>query len=424
MKKLLALALVLSFPAANGGWLLDKVKSGATKVKNAAKRVHNSSAATKLRSKAKSGLKRVGSAVKKGATKATAYVKNKFRTNMELPAKIISTIGKLRQETEAIEDSLLGKYDVSVVTAGLIMLCKECEANPIKVMKSLNDISNYIKKMEELTDETGLRIIPPESTDVLLGYMRDLNNLVYEYSLPYMNNIKKMLNEAIKIQENAEGEEILSCAKKLAKISDDCLKDTEYLEENIDIMAMLISELQARGVDITTLSTCLMNLRNLISSMQTLIKFKATGENLAQTAKTTATNLEQTASMSATTLVNSANSAVLQSTELVNQGIQSSTEKLAEGIDSAMDYTQDAVNKSTEYLNDSANKLNQGMEDLSEKVGDSANNLNRSIEASSQNMANKLGELTSENGNFDELPPYSPQEEPLPYEQAVSVEAN
>jgi len=373
MKKILACALILSVSTASAGWITNKIKSGAQKVKNVAKKVHNSSAAAKLRSKIKSGATTAYGYAKTGAKKVYNYASEKVNENFGLPYQIMSTTKKLRKATQTIENN----YGVTAATTALIALCEECEAKPIRVMRRISDISNYIGEMEEFTKEDGTRVITKESTDLLLEYMRELNSLVYEYSLPYMNNIKKMLNEAENIKWNNSGsEEIQSYAEQLAKISDNYLKDTEYLEESIETMTSLIYNLQALGVDVSTLTTCLMNLKNLISSMQTLTKFKATGENLVQTASSTATNLQQTASMGATNLVNSANSAVLSSTEFINQGVQQTTEKFAEGVSSTLDksteYMNDftegavnAVNRGTEYLNDSANNLSEKLEDIS-----------------------------------------------------------
>ena len=375
MKKILAFSLIISVSAVNAGWLTNKIKSAATAVKNTAKRVHNSSAATALRNKVKSGAKQ-----------AYGYVTNKVSESYGLPYQIVNTVKKLKKDTQTIEINC----GTTTATANLIALCEECEAKPIKVMRSISDISNCIGEMEKLKDKNGVSVIPKESIDILLGYGRDLKNLVDKYSAPYKENIRAMLNGVTAIQSahasTEEATQIVTLSAELAEIMNGCLKDMENLEPNMSRVATLINQLQEQGIDVTILTTCYMNLQNLIQSMNTLTKFKATEDNLVKTAETTVTNLEQTASRSATNLVNSANSAVLQSTELVNQGIQSSTEKLAEGIDSAMDYTQDAANKSAEYLNDSANKLNQGLENLSEKVNDSSNNFNDQVNNGIENI--------------------------------------
>ncbi len=357
MKKILACALLLGVSTVNAGWLTNKIKSAATKVKEAAKKVHNSSVATELRNKVKSEVKKVYS-----------QAIGKVSGNYGLPYKIMSTVKKLRKATQNIENN----YGATSATIALIALCEECEAKPIRVMRNISDISNYIGEMEKLTDENASQIIPKESTDSLLEYMRELNNLVYEYSLPYTNNIKEMLNEATKIQGKAQSEEIRSYAEELAKISDDCLKDTEYLEENIDTMTMLISKLQSLYVNVSTLSTCLTNLKNLINSMQTLVQFKATGQNLVQTAKTTATDLQQTVSKGTATLVNSENSAVQNVTGLVDSTVEN-----------AQDYAQEVVGEGTEYMNNSANGLNQSIEGLAITEEDSANSFNEAMEVES-----------------------------------------
>ena len=375
MKKILTCALILSFSAASAGWLTNKIKSAATKVKTVAQKVHNSSAATKLRSKAKAGLK-----------KAYNYASEKINGNFRLPYQIMSTVKKLRKATQTIENNYGG---IAAATA-LIALCKECEANPIKVMRSISDISDYIGEMEKFTDEDGSRVIPEESTEQLLGYMRELNNLVYEYSLPYMNNIKKMLNEATSINasidESAEDAEedsaeykkakqIRTLTTKLAGIMDDCLKDTENLNDtNMNKIATILEKLQERGVNITTLYNCFANLQNLIQSMQTLTKFKETGEGLINSGQNALNSTQTAANAGFTNAVNAGNKALTQGIGSANKFVTKTMEEAAEGMDNALGAAQDIVDKGSNRLRDSVDDLSERIDDISAGVGGGSTN--------------------------------------------------
>ncbi len=273
----------------------------------------------------------------------------------------------LTEETDAAADPI----------AKLIDLCAACEEKPIRAMRIISYISAYIGRIERLKTPDGKLVVPNESINTLFGYMRDLNSLVYEYSLPYMDNIKRMQNEAVAIQANEAysygsidvsrqtAKQVGTLTTKLAKIMDDCLKDIENLETNMDRISIIIAKLQERGVNVQVLTTCFVNLQHLMQSMQTMTKFNETKQGLIETGQNTMNNLQTTANMSITNAANAGSAALTQGIGVVNQHITESMEDLSEGIGNTLEATQGAIDKGSDYLTKSANELNEEMKNLS-----------------------------------------------------------